>query len=573
LVPAVIATATAAVVWWLLDRRDYFWRNPLSEAVFQTLTDFDGIKQAGAISVEGRFVAFLANRDGQADVWVTQVGTGQFHNLTHGGVRELVNPSVRTLQFSPDAALVTFWTRGATPGNPTAVAIWAAPTLGGQPRPYLEDAAEVDWSRDGRRLVYHTAGPGDPMLVRHPHGERSETNIHTAATGQHAHFPVWSPDGTSIYFVEGMLPDAMDIWRVGSTGGAAERITHHNTRVSHPVFLDQRTLAYLATEDDGSGPWLYSIDIDRRRPHRISTGSDRYTSLAASVDGRRLVATVATRTGTLWRLQLDASDETVATPVRLTTARGFAPRLGRGYLLYVASKGTSDAVWKLTGGVATELWSEPSTRVIGGPDITADGDRITFWVDQQGTTRLYTMKADGTSVKVVTSALALRGDPAWAPDGRSITAAADVDGVPRLFRISVDGAAEAVNRDYGVDPVWSPDGGFLLYSGADIGTTFPVKGVTSAGAGHPLPHFTLTRGARRLRFLGDQRSLVVLRGDIEHKDLFVIDLSTGRERQLTRLPPDFNIRDFDISADGREAIVERVEEQSDIVLIDRQPRD
>ena len=51
-------------------------------------------------------------------VRVTQVGSGEFHNLTHGSVRELVNPSIRTLGFSPDGSLVTFWVR--KPSGPAA---------------------------------------------------------------------------------------------------------------------------------------------------------------------------------------------------------------------------------------------------------------------------------------------------------------------------------------------------------------------------------------------------------------------------------------------------------------------
>jgi hypothetical protein len=34
------------------------------------------------------------------------------------------------------------------------------------------------------------------------------------------------------------------------------------------------------------------------------------------------------------------------------------------------------------------------------------------------------------------------------------------------------------------------------------------------------------------------------------------------------LPADFDIRDFDISEDGREVALERVRERSDIVLLD-----
>jgi len=53
----------------------------------------------------------------------------------------------------------------------------------------------------------------------------------------------------------------------------------------------------------------------------------------------------------------------------------------------------------------------------------------------------------------------------------------------------------------------------------------------------------------------------------------VSDLGTGSERQLTTLPADFDIQDVDVSPDGREIILERVQEQSSIVLIDVGPRE
>jgi hypothetical protein len=55
-----------------------------------------------AVSADGKFVAFLSDRDGQTDVWITQRGSGEFRNLTRGSVPGLVNTSVRTLAFSPD---------------------------------------------------------------------------------------------------------------------------------------------------------------------------------------------------------------------------------------------------------------------------------------------------------------------------------------------------------------------------------------------------------------------------------------------------------------------------------------
>jgi len=129
-----------------------------------------------------------------------------------------------------------------------------------------------------------------------------------------------------------------------------------------------------------------------------------------------------------------------------------------------------------------------------------------------------------------------------------------------------------VTEDFAIDPVWSPNGEFIIYSAADIGTEFPVKASTTDGRPHPMPSLTLTRGARRLRFLDDGRALLMMRGDIRHKDLWIVDLATGKQRQLTHLPADFNIRDFDVSADGREILLERVQDHSDIVLIDLQRR-
>jgi Tol biopolymer transport system component len=448
----------AGTTFWLRQRADDFSRNPLAEVRYQPLTDFGGREQAAAISRDGRLVAFLSDRDGQMDVWLTQVGTGQFRNLTGGRVPDLVNPSVRTMGFSPDGALVTFWVRRANGSGAGEIGVWAVPALGGEPRPYLEGGAEFDWSKDGARLVYHTTGPGDPMFVRAPGRGTADQPVFTAATGLHAHFPFWSPDEGFIYFVQGAVPDAMDIWRIRPSGGVPERMTHHNARVSHPVMLDSRTLIYLATDGDGSGPWLYSMDSERRVPQRVSSGLDRYTSLAASADGRRLVATIANPKRTLWRTHLPDTpvDASAAMPISLTTGSGFSPRLGPGYLLYVSSKGTSDGIWKLADGTTTELWTAPEARIIGSPDIEPDGHRVAFSIQQRGATRLYVMNADGTDARVVTASLDLRGAPAWAQHARSITSAANVNGTPQLFRIALDGSSAVLVREYAVDPVWPP---------------------------------------------------------------------------------------------------------------------
>jgi Tol biopolymer transport system component len=568
LIAAAVVLAIAAGLW--LQRAEQFWRNPIANAQFQTVTDFGGVEQAAAVSRDGHLVAFLSDRDGPMDVWVTQVGSGQFHNLTHGSAPELVNPSIRTVGFSPDSSLVTYWVHKSD-GSSSGISVWGVPTLGGQPRPYLEGVAEFDWSHDGSRLAYHTPGPGDPLFVSNGIQPSGGQLIFTAPAGLHSHFPLWSPDAAFLYFVQGEPPDKLDIWRIPPAGGTPERITSHNSRVTYPVLLDRRTLMYLAGDPDGSGPWLYSMDVERRIPHRLASGPDRYTSLAVTADGRRLVATLARPKTTLWRLPVanSAADASAAVPISLTTGTGFSPRLGPDYLLYVSSTGTSESIWKLANETATQLWSDQGAQIFGGPAISPDGRYIAFSVRQNGKTLLYRMQADGTNARIVTSSLALQGAPAWAPDGQSITSAADDHSVTHLFRVPLNGQPPVpFVQEYSVDPAWAPDGGFVVYSGADIGTTFSVKAVTGEAAIHPLPDLTLTRGARHLAFLPGGRALVVLRGDIQHKNLWLIDLETGAERQLTNLPPDFNISNFDISPDGSEIVLERVQEHSDVVLLD-----
>jgi Tol biopolymer transport system component len=564
-----VALAVGAVLWF--RGTEYFWRNPIADARVQAVTDFGGVEQAAAVSRDGNLVAFLSDRDGQTDVWIKQIGSGQLRNLTNGSVNGLGNPSIRSLGFSPDGSFVTYWDRRQD-GD---ISVWAVPTLGGEPKTYLEGVAEYDWSRDGSRLAYHTPGPGDPLFVSDGSVRSGARPIFTAAAGLHSHFPLWSPDANYIYFVQGLLPDRLDIWRIPSGGGPPERITSHNGRVTYPVFLDRRTLMYLASDPDGSGPWLYSVDVERRIPHRLTFGLDRYTSLAASADGRKLVVTLASPKRTLWRLRIPDSpaEPSAAVPISLTTSVGFAPRLGPGYLLYVSATGAGESIWKLVDGAGTgrgtELWSSQGARVIGGPAISPDGQRVAFSVRQGSQTLLYVMQADGTNARVVTDTLALQGSPAWEPDGRSITSAADDHGVTHLFRVPLDGQPPAAFvQEYSFEPAWAPDGSFVAYSGPDIGTTFSVKAVTAKGEAHPLPGLTLTRGARHLALLPGGLSVVLMRGEIQHKNLWLVDLQTGAERQLTNLPPDFDLRDFDISPDGREVVLEREQERSDVMLLD-----
>jgi Tol biopolymer transport system component len=565
---AVVVLAIAGAASWLLLAPESEPPNPLARARITPLTDFEGVEQAAAISRDGSLVAFLSDRDGTLDAWVSRIGTGEFRNLTQAAAPELQNPEVRTVGFTPDGSLVTLWTRAGGPGGP--ISVRAAPTIGGSLRDYRARAVEMDWSSDGQRLVFHTADPGDPMFIVEPGGS-APRRIHLAPKGIHNHFQVWSPDDRHIYFVRGSPPDEMDIWRMQPDGSDLQRITSHNASVSYPAFLDNRTLVYLATADDGSGPWLHTLDVDRRVPRRLTFGVEQYTSLAVSADRRRMVATVEHSKASLWRVPITdgTAQEADASRLAVPTLGALSPRLGVDYLIYVSAKNDGHAIWKFADGHATELWSAPRTRVVGGPAIGPDGKRIAFAAEGDSGSRLYILDPDRAGARVVAESLEVRGAVAWSPDGESLTAAVSKDREPQLFRVPLDhDSPSALLEGYAINPVWSPDGKFLVYADADAGPDFALKAVRPDGARYDLPEIKLPRGARRVVFVPGRRALIALQGEMRHNNFWYIDLDSGARRQLTSFGRDFTIRDFDVSADGREIVFDRRRENSDLALIE-----
>lgn len=566
----VVVIGTAA---WLLVRPAPAPAEPLAGARIAPLTDFDGLEQAATISRDGKFVAFLSDRDGTMDAWVTQVGTGQFVNLTRGAAQELLNPEVRSIAFTPDGALVTFWTRNA--GSAEAVNVWGVPTLGGALREYRAGAVELDWSSDGSRIVYHTTAPGDPTFIADAGGKPRQ--VHAAPRGTHCHFQLWSPDDRFIYFVRGVPPDRMDVWRMKPDGANPERLTSHDAWVGYPTFLDDRTLLYLASTEDGSGPWLFALDVETRASRRIGFGVEQYTSLAASADRRRLVATVEHAKTSLWRVPIadQVMDERAAARIALPTVGGHAPRVGSGFLLFVSARGDGHGIWMLRDGAARELWSAPRTRVVGGPAIAADGARIAFSAESARGTRLYLLETNGTGAQPVAPDLDVRGAPAWSPDGRYLlVGAARAGGHPQLFKVPLDGSPPSsmqegpMQEGYALNPVWSPDGEFVVYSDADVGPQFALKAVNPDGSARALREVSLPRGARRVSFVPGRRAIIALLGEMRHGNFWLIDLDTGERRQLTRFGREFSIRDFDVAPDGSEIVFDRRQDNSDVALIE-----
>jgi len=567
---AIVLAAIAATAW--VYRGDFFWRNPLAAAQFTRLTDFEGAELDGAISPDGKFVAFLSDRDGQFDAWVGQIGSGTWVNLTRGKRAPTLSPVVRSIGFSGEGTHVWMWSGGIDPLGRIVPGTSTVPIMGGvAPQPFVNTAINVAWSPDQKQIVYHESTTGDPMLVADPDGNNPK-QIFVDKDGNHNHYPIWSLDGRFIYFVRGYAPDEMDIWRIPSTGGEPDRLTHHNAHVAYLAMLDRGRLLYTAPAEDGSGPWLYELDAERRVSHRVSSGLEQYLSIDASADGRHLVASVANPTANLWTAAITdhVVPESEVAKLSLPTPRALAPHFGSDYLLYLSSKGGGNGLWKFKDGAVAELWRGTSGPVVGGAITSPDGRRIAFAVRKEGHIRLHVMDADGTGVRALAPALEVRGTLSWSPDGKWIAMAEGRSS--RLFKVPVDGGSPVpVTDGLALNPVWSPDGSLIVYSVPDLGASFPIRAVTPDGAARPLPELFALNGGDRYRFLPDGRGLVVMQGAWRQQDFWLLDLATNKLRRLTELKGGYATTAFDVSRDGRQILFDRARENSDIVLITLPP--
>lgn len=84
-----------------------------------------------------------------------------------------------------------------------------------------------------------------------------------------------------------------------------------------------------------------------------------------------------------------------------------------------------------------------------------------------------------------------------------------------------------------------------------------------------LPEIDVQREGERARFLPDGAGLVYMLGDtLAGQDFWLLDLATMRSRRLTHLSSSAVMKTFDITPDGSQIVFDRLQENSEIQLID-----
>lgn len=143
------------------------------------------------------------------------------------------------------------------------------------------------------------------------------------------------------------------------------------------------------------------------------------------------------------------------------------------------------------------------------------------------------------------------------------------DYLGRVFKVPVEGGAPVrLVAGAGFDPVWSPNGNLIVFTGDVVAASAPLLAVRPDGASVDLPAIQLRTGGQRHRFLPNAEGLIYMQGDGPSQDFWLLDLRTRQSRLLTRLANSGSMQTFDVTPDGKHIVFDRLRDNSDIVLID-----
>lgn len=232
-----------------------------------------------ALSADGRRVAFVSNRTGAYEVWVSgAAGTDPYP------VTELGGPFVTTPRWDPQGRRIAFVAKVEGSAD-----IYVVDAAGGQPRRITtaeSNEMAPAWSRDGRTLYFASSRSGRWEVWKRSADASSDP---VQVTDDGAFAAQESPDGRTLYTTR---RGTTGLWQRPVSGGEPVLVDPALQPADWANWSVTAAGVYTVRRDAG-GAALYLRDPVTGGSARVA-GLDRFPehpALAVSADGRRAVAT------------------------------------------------------------------------------------------------------------------------------------------------------------------------------------------------------------------------------------------------------------------------------------------
>jgi TolB protein len=223
-----------------------------------------------AYSPDGKRIAFVSDRSGASELWVSDGDGANPTQLTFQG-RMIMGP-----RWSWDGKHLAFF--GRRLGDPLEAFVISA--SGGEPR-RIEGTPSGSkwpyWSRDGKWVYIATDGENAIRKIALAGGQ----SIRIAPTGD---VPQESPDGKYIYFHTGW-PNPMTIWRTGINGGEPAKILESVHSSGNWTVTEKGIYFFRVADEKGhSELCLYEFSTGRTKTLTSITNGIEY-AVAAPPEG------------------------------------------------------------------------------------------------------------------------------------------------------------------------------------------------------------------------------------------------------------------------------------------------
>jgi len=535
------------------------------------------ISGGAAISPDGKYVVFWTQDQDKSSCYVRQISTNSLIRIV--GPTEMDGGGTT---FSPDGEFVYFNSAGQT--NPDG-ALFKIPVLGGTPEKVLDGIwSPVSFSPDGKQIAYvrlfpatgeswlvvaNADGSGTPRII-----SKRKVPDYYAKDG-----PAWSPDGKRIAVGANTVPEILNakIVEVSVDGGPERAITQPQWSEIYRVLWtkDGSGLILAGTSSIVSfGSQIWYVSYPDGAAHRVTNDLNGYgsVSLSMTADSRTIVTVQEDISRTIWQ-SAPGQDQTQARQISTGKYEGVfsLDKTSDGRIIYIDYSGTGNDIWtmKADGSDKRQLTSDGAIKF--NASITRDGRYVVFNSNRGGSFDIWRVDLNGANQKQLTHNETFAISPTGSADGKSVVYQSLHEGKWFLWKVPIDGgeAIRVTEKQY-ASPDISPDGKLIACLTPKENESFKWQiAIISSDDGSVSklldlpPTFNFSSG---LKWSPDGSSILYVDTKGAASNIYSQPLNADGPKALTRFTSDF-IAAFTWSRDGKQLFFGRGPTIDDVVLI------